>query len=162
MMKFAIFLHQNQLLKVRNFQDSLCNFLLKNGILCAPVFPVMIQNENLDSKSKINSISICRLNSSSIFKNKYKKNEILSLNTEIDFGNTKEKGGIEIIQILKDSEKDNSFDFDKSSLSEFENSEIFSSLKRISPFMICEIEINRTEKSSEWKILSQKWEKTPR
>lgn len=149
MTEFSIFFHQNQLLKIRKFQDELCNFLIQNGILCAPLSPVMIQTENLSEKSKITKISLNP--KEDFFKPEYQKGEILSLKSQIEIEENMAEGRTALLQILRNS---------KSGSKEINPTrnlfQEISSLK-ISPFKICKIEIEPTEKSLKWKILSEKW-----
>lgn len=156
MKDFAIFFHQNQLLKIRKFQDDFCNFLINNGIFCVPFSPLMIQIENLNEKSRISSAKILPLSEKDLLKEKYQKNEILSLKSEIEIDEIKKEGKIRIAKILKDSENSQEFNFDFFSA----RSGFFLDFEKISPMKICEIEIEETEKSTLWKILSEKWIKT--
>lgn len=152
MKEFAIFFHQNQLLEIRKFQEELCNALIKNGILCVPYSPLMIQTEKLNEKSKISSIKILPFSIEDFKKSNYQKNETLNLKAEAEIDGTKEEGVIKIIKIFQDSKNC------ASSLS-LSGEELKLDLEKVSPFKICEIEIEETEKSTVWKILSEKWMK---
>lgn len=157
MTEFSIFFHQNQLLKIRKFQGEVCNFLIQNGIFCVPVFPLRIQCKNLSEKPKINKLSL-NPKKENFCKSEYQKNEILNLEAELEVDGNKTRGEIELVQILKKA-KPRYYKIGSGceAISNF-FSEI-SEIKKISPFKICEIEITKTEKSAQWKILSEKWVK---
>lgn len=160
MTEFSIFFHQNQLLKIRKFQDGVCNFLIQNGILCVPVFPLRIQCKNLPEKPNIKKISL-NPKKENFCKSEYQKNEILSLEAELEADGNKTQGKIELVQILENAKPLHSeTGSDGETISDFFSgiSEI-SEIKKISPLKICEIEIIKTEKSAQWKILSEKWMK---
>lgn len=160
MIQFVIFPHQNLILKIREFQDSLCDFLASKNILHVPSFPIMIQTENqneLNEKSEINSLFLDEQDKGDFIKTFYKANEKLCLKIKIN----EKKGEIALVQILKDSKtitqnNENDKIFDEN---EFSKKLQELSSKKISPFKLCKLEIERTEKSSKWKILSEKWKK---
>ncbi len=159
MKKFVIIPHQNQLLLIRDFQEKLCNLLLKSEILCAPFFPVMIQSDFLENFQdlgeilKIKKIEIEEISQQNFVKKEVKKSEIIFLNAKIN----EEKGKIALIQILADSKAKN-FGAMKENISGLYKN-LFSKIKKISPFRLCEIEIETKNFSSEWEIKSEKWGK---
>jgi len=159
MKKFVILPHQNQLLLIRDFQERLCNLLLKSEILCAPFFPLMIQSgflktfQNLSEISKIKKIGIEEISRQNFIEKEAKKGDTIFLNVKIN----EEKGKIALIQILADSKAKN-FDETNSKISELYES-LFSKIKKISPFKLCEIEIETKNFSSKWEIKSEKWGK---
>ena len=152
MKEFAIFFHQNQLLEIRKFQEELCSFLIKNGILCVPFSPLMIQIENLNEDSKISSINIPPFSMEDFKKSNYQKNGILSLKAQAEIDGIKKEGKIKILKIFKDFQigKDRGGGI-------FSSGKFLPGFEKVSPFRICEIEIEEKENSSVWKILSEKW-----
>lgn len=154
MKKFVIIPNQNQILILRKFQDFLCDFLFSHGISCVPVFPIMIQAENLNDKSKITNISLDLPCKNDFFKTKYQKNEILSFPAKTEINGIQKNGKIEIVKILKDSNLQDFDDFNK-----IDFSQISQIAKKIGPSKLCEIEIEQNENCSKWKILSEKWQK---
>lgn len=159
MKKFVILPHQNQLLLIRDFQEKLCNLLLKSEILCAPFFPIMIQSDffenfqNSGEISKIKKIGLEEISRQNFIKKETKKGEIIFVNAKIN----EEKGKIALIQIFADSKAKN-FDEMKENISAlYEN--LFSKIKKISPFRLCEIEIETKNFSSKWEIRTEKWGK---
>lgn len=159
MKNFVILPHQNQLLLIRDFQEKVCNLLLKSEILCAPFFPVIIQGDFLETFqklseiSKIKKIGIEEISQQNFIEKEARKGDIIFLNAKIN----EEKGKIALIQILKDSKAKN-FDKANSKISEL-YANLFSKIKKISPFRLCEIEIETKNFSSKWEIKSEKWGK---
>lgn len=159
MKKFVILPHQNQLLLIRDFQEKLCNLLLKSEILCAPFFPVMIQSDFLSSLesageiSKIKKIELEEISQQDLVKKEAKKGEIIFLNAKIN----EEKGKIALVQILADSNA-KTFDEMKENINALYE-KLFLRIKKISPFRLCEIEIETKNFSSKWEIKSEKWGK---
>ena len=162
MKKFVIFPHQNQLLLIRNFQENLCNLLLKNEIHCVPFFPVMIQSDFLESFespkeiSKIKKIELEEISRQDFIQNEPKKGKTIFLDLKIN----EEKAKIALIQILDDFDGHKKEKFcgtkEKTCLL-YEN--LLSKIKKISPFRLCEIEIETWNFSSKWEVKNEKWGK---
>ncbi|MBQ0052303.1 MAG: hypothetical protein KBT11_09625 [Treponema sp.] len=150
----VIFFNPNQAILFKRFQAELCKNLIQKEIKCAPVFPLVIECAELELNSKITEIKISGLESSR------KSRTDLALIFDIYIEEKMCKGKLKLLKFLKNEQIEQNED--KTAFSDFFSerlAEFKSSIKKISPFKICEMQLERTENYSTWKILKEKWVK---
>ena len=146
-MEICLLPSSDQLIIFHQLQNDLCK-LLSSWNVCLPLHPLCIKSGNLKSgKEKIQQLAVASL----VF-----KEDSVFLQIKMTVNQEESLGQMDLCTFYRQKEEcPTSLQDSCRSLA----AEKLSSIKKISPFKIAEIEFQNAEKGKSWKVREIKWEK---